>query len=479
MMSKPRSPVSAPLMFRRPASRVRGARELPAVARRAMLVALLVGLAVCTSGVLFPSVAQAQPRPPGDEGVLGEFVVTGRQEEHVTTLAVLPSLAPDLEDVIVRSVVRRDLELSGMFKLLQDKVAPDGLYGFTDPVDVAAWRKVGAEVIVKVAARKHESGKIQVLGLAYFLDVGKEPVYEKKLLVPKELVRETAHRITDALLGAITGRPGGFASHFTFSAKWGHNRRLFTMDSDGHDLTPLTDPELTVISPDWNAEGDIFYAVSKNYAPFKLTVFDGKQHRGIPLIFKRQSVYSVAVSADGERLALAVAEDGGSAIYTAKPDGSDLTKVSKTDLATHPAFSPSGKLAWIGGAASNGTQRVYVEGKVASPAGFTAAAPTFCDTEDGIRLVYAVAVGGDRQDLVIASETGGSVARLTQNQGSNTYPACSPDGRLLAFFSTRSGQPGTYMMSLKRWTTQKISSQIGESLNWASLPPPPEGTLIP
>ena len=29
--------------------------------------------------------------------------------------------------------------------------------------------------------------------------------------------------------------------------------------------------------------------------------------------------------------------------------------------------------------------------------------------------------------------------RLTQDQGSNTYPACSPDGRMVAFFSTRGG----------------------------------------
>jgi TolB protein len=133
-------------------------------------------------------------------------------------------------------------------------------------------------------------------------------------------------------------------------------------------------------------------------------------------------------------------------------------------------FSPSGKLAWIGGDAKHGSQRVYVEGKAASPAGFPAAAPTFCDTEDGIRLVYSVAVGNDRQDLVMAGEQGGGISRLTQEQGSNTYPACSSDGRLLAFFSTRKQQPGLYMMSLKRFSTLLVSSQMGESLRWAALP---------
>ena len=176
----------------------------------------------CLLGLLLsPATGWAQGAPPpADESALGEFVVTGTVKERVTTLAVLPSLSPDLEDVVVRSVVRHDFELSGMFDVIPDRKAPPGNYDFDDPVDVDAWKKVGAEVIVKVAARKSAGGKVEVYGIAYFLSVGKEPVYQKKLLVDPSEVRVTAHRVTDALLGAITGRPGGFASHFTFSSRW-------------------------------------------------------------------------------------------------------------------------------------------------------------------------------------------------------------------------------------------------------------------
>ena len=162
-----------------------------------------------------------------------------------------------------------------------------------------------------------------------------------------------------------------------------------------------------------------------------------------------------------------------STIYVGNPDGSGMQKVSTTELATHPVFSPSGKLAWIGGGAKQGTQRVYVDGKAVSPPAFTAAAPAFCNTENGVKIVYAVGVGGNRQDLVMSGETGQGISRLTQNNGSNSYPACSSDGRLLAFFSTRGKTPGMYLMSLKRWSTQKLSNQHGESLRWDPLPPPP------
>jgi TolB protein len=408
--------------------------------------------------------------PPEDETALGEIPVTGSTAEHFVKLAILPSLSPDLEDVVVRGVVRRDFELSGMFDVIADAKAPPGLYGFDDPVDIPAWRNVGAEVIIKVAARKQSGGNIEVYGLAYFLAHGQDPVFQKKLVVAPAAVRVTAHRITDALLGALTGREGGFASHLAYTASWGRSRRVLTMDADGHDLTPRSPDDDTAVSPAWGPSGVLYYSLSEKYAPFALYRNDGEPKRvNLPYA---TSIYSVAFDKEGKRMAVAVAEDRGSAIYAGSSDGTNLTKVSTTEIATHPVFSPSGKLAWVGGGGKQGTQRVYVDGKPASPAGFAASAPAFCDTEDGIRLVFTVAVGGDRQDLVMTNEKGGGVTRLTQDQGTNTYPACSPDGRLLAFFSTRKSGPGPglYLLSLKRWTSQKLSSQLGESLRWAPLP---------
>jgi Tol biopolymer transport system component len=235
---------------------------------------------------------------------------------------------------------------------------------------------------------------------------------------------------------------------------------------------PLSDPAEHAIAPTWGPAHTLYYLLSKAYGPYQVYMYAGGAHKLLPVPFKT-AIYGVAFDKTNTRMALAVSDASRSSIYVGNIDGSKMQRVSTTELATHPVFSPSGKLAWVGGDAKKGTQRIYVDDKPVSPAGFTAASPAFCDTEDGIRVVYSVAVGGDRQDIVSSTEDGRGTARLTQNQGSNTSPSCSSDGRLLAFFSTRNKQPGVYLMSLKRFSAQQISTQVGEALRWSALPASP------
>src|SRR5690606_25418178 len=140
---------------------------------RSRLAALLLVALVA----MVPAAARAEE--PVDETQLGELLITGTEEDQRPWLALLPSLSPDLEDVIVRGVVRRDFELSGLFRIVDDRKAPPGLYGFDDPIDLPAWKKIGAQVIVKTAARKRADGKIEVRGVAYLLAAGDQPVYSK------------------------------------------------------------------------------------------------------------------------------------------------------------------------------------------------------------------------------------------------------------------------------------------------------------
>jgi TolB protein len=65
---------------------------------------------------------------------------------------------------------------------------------------------------------------------------------------------------------------------------------------------------------------------------------------------------------------------------------------------------------------------------------------------------------------------GGRLRRLTQRQGSNAYPACSPDGRLVAFVSEtmNAKTSGLDVMPVARpWLAKKIADETGSALHWA------------
>jgi len=182
------------------------------------------------------------------------------------------------------------------------------------------------------------------------------------------------------------------------------------------------------------------------------------------------SIYGVAFSDDRSQIALAIAVDGEVRVFVGPADLSTLEPRSSLPLALHPVFSPRGQIAYAGTARV--LQRIYLEGRAISDRGLVAAAPTFCRSPAGTRVVYSVAVGA-REDLIATDERGGDTVRLTSGKGKNRFPACSPDGRLVAFFSDRKGGegPGLYLMRVDgRRPPKKIADAVGDTLRWARAP---------
>ena len=56
----------------------------------------------------------------------------------------------------------------------------------------------------------------------------------------------------------------------------------------------------------------------------------------------------------------------------------------------------------------------------------------------------------------------GTIKRLTQNQGNNEEPSWSPDGRYLAFTSTRSGESKLYIMTADGRFQTMVSAGKGQ-----------------
>jgi TolB protein len=413
--------------------------------------------------------AVAEPPAPPDDSVLGTVVVTGGAVGSLPKLAVMPIVTTSDADTTVQLVVKNDLDLSGQFDVVPDSAVPPGLYLRDSAVDAQAWKNKGVSIVVRVLANELPTGLFEILGTAHFTDRGTAPVFSLRLEAPASRVREQAHRMTDALLGGLSGRPGGFASHLVYSARVGRDRQVFAIDADGRSLSRQSPEGDTSIAPTYGPGGAIYYAWSRDLSPFRLVRGPAATRVTIAV---SGSVFGIAFSSDKSKMALSVAHDATSFIYVGAADGSGLARASTAALANHPAFGPGGKLAYVAGGTAG--QRVYVGDRPISPAGFNASAPAFCDTPNGTLVVFTVGVGSGA-DLVATDLRGGNLIRLTQYQGANAYPACSPDGRLLAFFSTRTSDkgPGLYVVPLSSLGhTRRISSEVGESLHWDALPSP-------
>jgi TolB protein len=449
------------------------------VTTRCRVLAICLGLMVA---LLCPALALAQPEPPPPssanqqgrptaEDLLGNMVVVAGAIRPLPKIAVQPSLESNIEDITLRAVVRRDLDLCGEFELLPDSQAPKGLYLDDEPVDLKAWARTGAEAVVRVRGTTLPDGRIELRGLAYLINASSEPAFEKVSVVRGSALRLGSHLMADALIGALTGQPGGFASQLSFVYPVGRTRRAYVMDADGHDLRPVSNDEQLVLSPAFGPRSTLYYAASVSSEPFE--VFARDQQRPVALNVAG-SVYGLAFSRDGDQVAVSVATGGSISLFLGQ-DLLHLRSANDVPLALQPAFTPSGKLAFSG--AGRWGQRIYVDGKPISPDGMNASAPAFCRHPDGVRAVFAVGTGKN-SDLVATGELGGALVRLTQGQGQNNYPACSPDGRLIAFFSTRKSNegPGLYLMRIDGTRPKRISTMLGDSLVWARLPAePPAG----
>jgi len=419
-----------------------------------------------------PAPAPAQPQqtatatPPNPDEILGHITVVAGATRPLPKIGVLPSLAAEMEDVTLRSVVRRDLDLCGEFEVLSDDKAPEGLYLADSPVDVKAWGAKGVEAVVKVTGKKISADKAELRGQAFLVRHGDKPAFDRRFQVPLSSLRAESHRIADLIIGALTGQNGGFASRMTFASGSGSLRRVFTIDADGHDARAASPPERVAIAPAFGKGEDLYYAASGKGEEYRVFSASGQGPLALPV---KGSVYGLAFSRDRSQVALSIGVGPTIKVFTG-PDFANIKPASEIGMALHPVFTPSGKLAFAG--EGKYSQRIFVDGKPISPDGLFASAPTFCNHPDGVKAIFAVGVG-KQTDLVASGETGGGLGRLTQNQGSNGYPACSPDGRLVAFFSTRkSGEgPGLYIMRVDGLRPKRISNLLGDSLRWDPLPP--------
>ena len=370
------------------------------------------------------------------------------------------------------STLRRDLELSGYFRLLDPHayIEDPQTSGFElGQFNFADWRSINTDFLVKGSVNGSGGG---LKLTAYLYDVAQQRrMMGKNYSGDPADVPRMARRFADAILEAISGQKGPFDSKLAFvSTGGGRFKEVYTQSIDGQDLFKLTgNPTINLFPSFDRSSNHLLYLSYKSMEP-ALYLVNLKAQTEAKITSPHGRVIGGTLSPDGEQIVAAIERGGITNLYLLTRDGAEIRQLTDTSgINVSPAFSPDGeRMAFTSD--RSGTPQIYVMSlsggspKRITYSGDYNTTPVF--SPKGDKLAYQSRESG-RFDIWTIPVGGGDPTQVTDGNGSNEYPSWSPDGRYLAFSSTRAHNSRIYIMMVGN---RKIISALTEGNGNDSCP---------
>ncbi len=394
---------------------------------------------------LAPEAAPSAEQPADEDDLLGEIEVEPTNDAFRELPPFRVVLVKTGSGEIAQSVhqaVTTDLLGFGRFVIVDDPSARD-IHG-TITVDVKSLDD--AQVVV--------GGVVQV--------GSRQVTISPRVVEGTEQAGRGGHRFVDKVVEAFTGIPGPFAAPLIMVRTSKGKRQAWMFDIDGGEAKLLSKEKDAVSTVGFDPKGRPLWARSYEGRPYEL------QGAGMPaVVLPKGSVYGLAWSHDGKRIAASVAGTDAIRLWVSSGALDRLEPVGKLAIGMQPVWSQSGQLAYVG--SNTKRRRIYVGKRVVS-GGTEASSPTFCEHNEGLQLVW-VEHFGKRSRLVVANPDG-SGRRVLETRSTLVHsPACAPDGRMVAFVIKEGGrsQPGLYVANLDRWRPRRMADMIGDGLRWSPV----------
>ncbi len=193
-----------------------------------------------------------------------EVVLSATSSAKLVLALSQPKLA-GLDEAMVAAeftaVLKRDLDESGVFGVLQERLPADG-------APTKAWKEAGAMLLLSARLAKAANGDLQLEASA--LDTSTEKreftrTYNANRIVP---LRYLAHYLSDDLVGRFTGEKGVASTRVVFVRQVSPGvKELFQVDRDGAGLVQLTRHGSLTLSPSVAPDGRLAYVTYKGGAP--------------------------------------------------------------------------------------------------------------------------------------------------------------------------------------------------------------------
>jgi TolB protein len=382
---------------------------------------------------------------------IAQTEINVRGSGRLVPIAIPNVCAPGRTDVgdELGDVIRRDLELSGYFEVMnpnrfiESPIKCTGQDGFA----YSDWSVIGAEGLSRgvatVTPPNPETGAPGSFSVQFFL----HDVQRQKILVGKEYsgdltqVRKAGHKFANEIMRYFTGEPGIFGTQIAFSGRVGRFKELFVMDLDGSNRRQLTNDRGLAVSPTWNSTAtSLVYTSYRNRVPDLFTMNLGT--KAVRQITRGTALEIGARFMPGDdRIVVSRSQGDESDIVVMGLDGTVTQRLTRPNSAIEvsPVLSPSGEEMLFVSNRSGGPQiyRMTVAGGEAKRISFAQSnyctSPAWSPRNDRIAFVCRSDAGFN---LFVSNPDGSNPMQLTTG-GDNEDPEFSPDGRYLVFATTQ------------------------------------------
>lgn len=431
---------------------------------RILLSAALTGAVSLT--LLAQQPPAPQPTPPQQPTeVTVPIVGSGGLPPKLAIAGFIP-LSSDAETVAaaktIGDVLYDDINYEREYYMIaKDAIATIPRPSSLDTVALERWKELNANGVLVGTVRKTATGvavQVKLIDVASGRTAfGKE--YSGSIANP----RRYAHTISDEMFENQLQLRGVARTRLAFSSDRSADliagpvknrdvQEIYYVDYDGANPVKVTNSRTLNITPAWSPDNQAIAYTS--YRPSTAGSFG--VYTDVILSFiqlgtrtspangspERQN-YLPAWSPDGSKLSFTSNRDGNPEIYVMNKDGSALRRMTNNPMIdVSPTWSPTGtQLAWVSD--RTGQPKIYLMNADGTGQRLLVGDPK-SDRPTWSRgkfneIAYAASTGPG-YDIKIYSFATGEATKITDGIGSNESPAFSPNGRHIAFTSTRNGK---------------------------------------
>ena len=368
----------------------------------------------------------------------------------------------------IADIIAYDLDFSGYFEVM-DRLQYPPAFTVLDAnprrVNFARWSEVRARDLVH--------GLYTVRGTQLELECRLFDVPDGRQIIGKgykgdvKALRRMAHRFSDEVVLAHSGRLGIAHTQIAFTSTSTGAKEIFICDYDGNNVRQLTNHGSITLSPTWSPDASkLAYTSYRDGNPDLYVInSDGSSPR------LTAGYHGLNTAPDwsptGDTVALTLSKDGNSEIYVKEVNSRRLRRITyDAAIDTSPSFSPDGtRIAFVSDRA--GSPQIWVvdlDGRNLrrlSYQGGRSFSPAWSPLGD--KIAYVVEKPGEGLEIFVMDADGRNPVQLTSGPGWNQKPAWAPSGTHIAFSSTRAGRSNVYTMRADGTDVRRVSFLSGEN----------------